>query len=144
MGASGKDNCLGYVPSDIRRRTVYHLRVVEHRGSSTLVRLRYVDSRTPFIPNPCRTLLEFRLNGESGALCDTVTLDVPAADVAQFLELNGGQTLFVRSPYHANTWYSTREPAYSSHLYVMISKGCMNYHGSLTTRTCRGPGHPIP
>jgi hypothetical protein len=78
---------------------VYHLHVVEHRGSSTLVRLRYVDSRTPFIPNPCRTLLEFRLNGESGALCDTVTLDVPVADVARFLELNGGQTLFVRSPF---------------------------------------------
>ena len=65
-----------------------------------MVRLRHVDPRTVFIPNnPCRTLLELRLNEESGALCDTVILDVPVLDVDCHLELDGGQKLFARSPF---------------------------------------------
>jgi hypothetical protein len=65
-----------------------------------MVRLRCVDQRTLFIPNnPCRTLLEFRLNAESGALCDTVTLDVLVLDVDNHLEFGGGQKQFARSPF---------------------------------------------
>ena len=65
-----------------------------------MVCLRYVNPWTPFIPNnPCRTLLEFRLNAESSALYDIVILDVPVSDVARHLELDGGQKLFSRSPF---------------------------------------------
>ena len=64
-----------------------------------MVRLRCVDPRTLLFNIPCRTLLEFRLNAETGALCDTVTLDVPVSDVKRNLEFDGGQKLFARSPF---------------------------------------------
>jgi hypothetical protein len=64
-----------------------------------VVRLRYVDPRTLLFNIPYRTLLEFRLNAESGALCDTVTLDVPVSVVDRELELDGGQKLFAHSPF---------------------------------------------
>ena len=64
-----------------------------------MVRLRHVDPWMLFVPNNhCRTLLEFRLNAESGALCDTITLDVPAdLDRCLCLYLEGGQKPFARS-----------------------------------------------
>ena len=49
---------------------------------------------------PCRTLLEFRLDAESGALCDTVILDVPVSHV-HGLVLFGGQKPLVCSPFLA-------------------------------------------
>ena len=45
-----------------------------------MVRPRHIDPRMFFIPkNPCRTLLELRLDAESGALRDTVIFDVPVS-----------------------------------------------------------------
>ena len=55
-----------------------------------------------FIPNnPCRTLLEFRLDAESGALCDTVILDVPVlrAGVDRRLGDYDGREPLVRPPF---------------------------------------------
>ena len=54
--------------------------------------------------------------------------------------------------YQTKTWYSTREPAYSTnsltsalHWYVAINKGSRKIsHGSLTTRIQHDPGRSIP
>jgi len=70
-GITDLDICLATLPSEEGQWVVYVL-------------LRTDDP-------PRWTLLEFRLDGESGALCDTVTLDVPVSDVCQYLELYGGQ-----------------------------------------------------
>ena len=52
-----------------------------------------------FIPNNlCRTLLEFRLNAESGALCDTITLEIPVSDAHFHLKF-GADFKFARSPF---------------------------------------------
>jgi len=49
---------------------------------------------------PWWTLLEFRLNAESGVLCDTVTLDVPVLDgIDRHPQLDSEQALFACSPF---------------------------------------------
>ena len=58
------------------------------------------DPQASVIPNNFhRTLLEMRLDAESGALRDTVVLDVPTSNIpdSDNLELDGGQKLFAPS-----------------------------------------------
>ncbi|KAG6377958.1 hypothetical protein JVT61DRAFT_14752 [Boletus reticuloceps] len=63
--------------------------------------------------NPPRlTLLEMRLNAESGAVCDTVTWDIPVSEVDEDPELDNGQALFARSRFisipHQSLIFDTR------------------------------------
>ncbi|KAF8121107.1 hypothetical protein EV363DRAFT_1589108 [Boletus edulis] len=63
--------------------------------------------------NPPRLrLLEMRLNAESGAVCDTVTWDIPVSEVDEDPELDNGQTLFARSRFisipHQSLIFDTR------------------------------------
>ncbi|KAF8126277.1 hypothetical protein EV363DRAFT_1174348 [Boletus edulis] len=46
---------------------------------------------------PWLTLLEFRLDAESGAVCDTVTWDIPVSEMDDDPELDNGQELFAHS-----------------------------------------------
>lgn len=91
---------MGGVRSDIRGWSLDSLCLVELGRFPAMVRLRFIDSQAAVIPdNSHRTLLEFRLDAESGALPDTVSLDVPAINLFKSgpLRLDGGQKLLARS-----------------------------------------------
>ena len=114
-----------------------------------------ICGRFLFPTTPCRTLLEFQLNAESGALYDTVTLDVPVLNVDRDLELDGGQKLFARSPFltipNQNLVFDTR-----TRVFYKFSDSCIAVvrydqqksrvgcaHDSLTARILHGPGRPV-